>query len=101
MNLLEGLNDKQKEAVESLDGVIKVIDILREKCGNTHYCKGRLPFSRRCTKCKYDENPTAGTMFDKCKFSIELAFHIAFNAGDDNSQWAGQGAKKYNFWTMN
>lgn len=49
-----------------------------KKCGNTHYCKGRLPFSRRCTRCKYDESPTAGTMFDKCKFSILLAFHIAF-----------------------
>ena len=49
-----------------------------KKCGNTHYCKGRLPYSRRCTRCKYDESPTAGTMFDKCKFSILLAFHIAF-----------------------
>ena len=49
-----------------------------KKCGNTHYCKGRLPYSRRCTRCKYDESPTAGTMFDKCKFSILLALHIAF-----------------------
>ena len=49
-----------------------------KKCGNTHYCKGRLPYSRRCTRCKYDESPTAGPMFDKCKFSILLAFHIAF-----------------------
>ena len=49
-----------------------------KKCGNTHYCKGRRPYSRRCTRCKYDESPTAGTMFDKCKFSILLAFHIAF-----------------------
>lgn len=49
-----------------------------KKCGNTHFCKGRQPYSRRCTRCKYDESPTAGTMFDKCKFSILLAFHIAF-----------------------
>jgi len=49
-----------------------------KKCGNTRYCQGRLPYSRRCTRCKYDESPTAGTMFDKCKFSILLAFHIAF-----------------------
>ena len=39
-----------------------------KKCGNTHYCKGHLPYSRRCTRCKYDESPTAGTMFDKVKF---------------------------------
>lgn len=49
-----------------------------KKCGNTHYCKGRQPFSRRCTRCKYDESPTAGTMFDKVKFSLLIAFHIAF-----------------------
>lgn len=49
-----------------------------KKCGNTHYCKGRYPYSRRCTRCKFDESPTAGTMFDKCKFPLELAFHIAF-----------------------
>ncbi len=48
------------------------------KCGHTKYCKGVKPFSRRCMKCKYDESPTAGTMFDKCKFPLLLAFHIAF-----------------------
>lgn len=49
-----------------------------KKCGNTHYCTGRLPYSRRCSRCKYDESPTSGTMFDKCKFSLLIAFHIAF-----------------------
>ncbi len=49
-----------------------------KRCGNTNYCKGRMPFSRRCCKCKYDESPTADTMFDKCKFPLLLAFHIAF-----------------------
>ena len=49
-----------------------------KKCGHTHYCKGEKPFSRRCAKCKYDESPTSGTMFDKIKFPLLLAFHIAF-----------------------
>ena len=49
-----------------------------KKCGNINYCRGRKPLSRRCTRCKYDESPTAGTMFDKCKFPLHLAFHIAF-----------------------
>ena len=49
-----------------------------KKCGHTNYCRGRKPHSRRCTRCKYDESPTAGTMFDKCKFSLHLAFHIVF-----------------------
>lgn len=49
-----------------------------KKCGCKKYCKGKQPYSRRCTKCGYDESPTAGTMFNKCKFSLQIAFHIAF-----------------------
>ncbi len=49
-----------------------------KKCGCEKFCKGKKPFSRRCIKCSYDESPTAGTMFDKCKFPLLLAFHIAF-----------------------
>lgn len=48
------------------------------RCGYEKYGKGKKPYSRRCIKCKYDESPTSGTMFDKCKFSLLLAFHIAF-----------------------
>lgn len=48
------------------------------RCGNENYCLGKKPFSRRCTRCKHDESPTAGTMFDRCKFSLLLAFNIAF-----------------------
>ena len=49
-----------------------------KKCEGKKYCSGKKPFSRRCIKCGYDESPTAGTMFDKCKFSLLLAFHIVF-----------------------
>lgn len=48
------------------------------KCNNDKYYKGEKPFSRRCLKCKYDESPTVNTRFEKLKFSILLAFHIAF-----------------------
>lgn len=47
-------------------------------CGHTHYYQGEKPYSRRCSKCRYDESPTAGTMFDKLKFPLLIAFHIAF-----------------------
>ena len=40
--------------------------------------KGSKPNNRRCLKCKYNESPTAGTMFDKVKFSLLVAFHIVF-----------------------
>lgn len=50
-----------------------------KRCGNTHYCKGQLPFARRCTRCKYDESPTAGTLFDRIRIPLLTAFHIVFD----------------------
>ena len=49
-----------------------------KKCKNDKYCTGKKPHNRRCTKCRYEESPTSGTMFDKVKFSLLKAFHIAF-----------------------
>ena len=51
------------------------------KCSNTKYIPGQKLYSRRCSKCKYDESATAGTMFDKVKFPILIAFHIIFKIG--------------------
>lgn len=50
-----------------------------KRCGNTHYCKGQLPFARRCTRCKHDESPTAGTIFNKIRISLLTAFRIIFD----------------------
>lgn len=49
-----------------------------KKCENDKYCRGKKPHNRRCTKCRYEESPTSGTMFDKVKFSMLKAFHVAF-----------------------
>jgi hypothetical protein len=49
-----------------------------KKCGNTNYCKGKQDYSRRCTKCKYDESPTSGTMFERIGFELLRAFHILY-----------------------
>lgn len=49
-----------------------------KKCSHTKYYKSVKAYSRRCLRCKNDESPTAGTIFDKCKFLLQLAFHIAF-----------------------
>lgn len=49
-----------------------------KRCDNEKYCIGKKPYNRRCTKCRYEESPTAGTMFDKVKFSLLKAFHIIF-----------------------
>lgn len=48
------------------------------RCNNDKFGNGKNKYNRRCTKCRYDESPTAGTMFEKLKFSILIAFHIIF-----------------------
>ena len=48
------------------------------KCNYDKHYKGKKPFSKRCLRCKYDESPTANTMFEKLKFPILIAFHIVF-----------------------
>lgn len=47
-------------------------------CGHEKYSKGRLPSARRCSKCSYDESPTAGTLFHKLKFEVRKAFWIVY-----------------------
>ena len=49
------------------------------KCQNTHYCKGKKPYNRRCTKCGYDESPTSHTLFHKLKFGLDKAFEMAYD----------------------
>ncbi|MFL5729585.1 MAG: transposase, partial [Cytophagaceae bacterium] len=46
------------------------------KCGNTKYGKGINVFSRRCTRCRYDETITTNTIFYRCKFPINKALYI-------------------------
>ena len=48
------------------------------KCGNTHYLSGFLPFSRRCTKCGYDESVIAYTIFQNTRIPINKAFYMLF-----------------------
>ncbi|MCR6639943.1 MAG: transposase [Sporocytophaga sp.] len=60
-------------------------------CKSTTYSRGKQPYSRRCTKCQYDESATSGTLFHKIKFSISLAFEMLYeivtSKKDANSVW--------------
>lgn len=47
------------------------------KCGHDHYCKGKKPFSRRCTKCKSEESVTSHTIFHRCKIPLIEAIELA------------------------
>lgn len=47
-------------------------------CGNDNYCKGKKPYSRRCTRCKKEESPTAHTLFHHCRMPLKDAFRMAY-----------------------
>ncbi len=49
-----------------------------ERCGNNRYCGGSRPYSRQCTKCKYQSSPTSSTLFHKVKFPLLKAFYIIY-----------------------
>ena len=47
-------------------------------CGHENFCKGRTPFSRRCTRCKKEESASAHTIFHHCRIELPRAFEIAY-----------------------
>ncbi|WP_342329324.1 7TM diverse intracellular signaling domain-containing protein [Pedobacter sp. FW305-3-2-15-E-R2A2] len=48
------------------------------KCANAHFLSGFLPYSRRCTKCGYDESVIANTIFQNSRIPINKAFYMLF-----------------------
>lgn len=53
-------------------------DFKCRKCKNEKSFSGPKKFSKRCTKCGYNESITAYTLFKNLKFPIEKAFYIAY-----------------------
>ena len=74
------------------------------KCNNLLYCSGKKALNRRCTKCGYDESPTANTLFHKLKFGIENGFEMAYDITTSkkgaNSIWLAErhGVKQMAAW---
>jgi two-component system, sensor histidine kinase LadS len=48
------------------------------KCGHGNYSEGRSLYSRRCTKCGYDESVTAYTLLQNTRLAINKAFYMIF-----------------------
>ncbi|MCU0429947.1 MAG: hypothetical protein MUF42_08225 [Cytophagaceae bacterium] len=48
------------------------------KCGHLRFCDGKEKYSKRCTRCRYDESPTAYTIFHRLKFDVLKAFYMVF-----------------------
>ncbi len=48
------------------------------KCNGIHYSTGHLPYSRRCSRCGYEESVTAYTILQNTRIPINKAFYIIF-----------------------
>lgn len=48
------------------------------KCGNATYFNGQLPYSKRCSKCSYEESVTTNTIFQHAHIAINKAFYMAY-----------------------
>lgn len=48
------------------------------KCKNTHYYNGHIPYSRRCSKCGYEESVTTYTVFHNSRIPINKAFYMIY-----------------------
>lgn len=49
-----------------------------KKCENDSYWAGNLPFSRKCSKCKYDESVIVGTVLQNTRIPANKALYIIF-----------------------
>lgn len=48
------------------------------RCSNNTYCAGRAPYSRRCTKCSYEESAMHNTIFENNRIPINKAFYLVY-----------------------
>jgi hypothetical protein len=49
-----------------------------KKCANDHYGNGHQPYSRRCSKCGYEESVIAYTILQNTRIPINKAFYMIF-----------------------
>jgi len=62
-------------------------DFCCRKCSNDKYFDGVQKFSRRCTRCGYNESITAYTIFHNVKFPIEKAFFVTYLSVTDQKTY--------------
>jgi hypothetical protein len=48
------------------------------RCNHDSYSAGRVPYSRRCTKCSYEESAMHNTIFENNRIPINKAFYIVY-----------------------
>ncbi|MBX2843321.1 MAG: hypothetical protein KTR26_16235 [Flammeovirgaceae bacterium] len=67
------------------DACYKYLDELKwsgkykcNKCGNEKFIPGIGNYSRRCTKCRYNESCTTNTIFQRSHLPMKKAFYLLF-----------------------
>ncbi|MEQ9299509.1 MAG: 7TM diverse intracellular signaling domain-containing protein [Cyclobacteriaceae bacterium] len=55
------------------------------KCKNKKFGSGQTAWSRRCSKCGYQESPTTNTLFHKLKFPLIKALYIFYDSMNENT----------------
>lgn len=48
------------------------------KCGHDNHFAGHMPFSRRCSRCSYEESVMANTIFQNTRIPVNKAFYMIF-----------------------
>ena len=78
--------DQLKDMFVNDDKCLEYLSIIKwslnfecRKCGNDNSCDGKIPYSRRCTRCKNEESAIANTIFHNIKFPVSKAFYIVYN----------------------
>jgi len=67
-----------------------------KRCDNTKYVYFEKHNIRECTKCRYNESPTTGTLFHNVRFGLQKAFCIVFEMTCTNQVVSSiQIAKRY------
>lgn len=84
--MLEGITLKEfKARFKTNDDCLEYLVALKwgegfkcSRCKNETFCKGRLWYYRRCTKCDYSESATANTLLHRCKLNMVTVFEFIY-----------------------
>jgi hypothetical protein len=57
-----------------------------KRCNHSNYSEGRSSFSRRCSRCGYEESVTAYTLLQNTRLPINKAFYMIFLVYSSNGR---------------
>lgn len=72
------MNIEDKELLQELAEYKLQYGYCCSRCGSSEFSNGKEEYSRRCrnSKCRYEESLFKNTVFENCKFSLDVAVSI-------------------------